>query len=71
MGDVEYLQYAEHQRQAEGDDEQPRRLNQAIENNRQKEIHGVAVTRIIGGQESAARTHAHAAFAGSLNAGPI
>ena len=51
MGDVEDLQYAEYQRQAEGDDEQPRGLNQAIENDRQKEIHGGGVTQIIGGQE--------------------
>jgi hypothetical protein len=71
MGDIENLQDAEDQRQAKGDNEQPRCLNQAIENDRQKEIHGVAVTRIIGGQESAARTHARAAFAGLLNAGAI
>ena len=60
MGDIEYLQYAEDQRQAEGDDEQPRGLNQAIENNRQKEIHGVGVTRIIGvaGISGANFTHA-------------
>ena len=56
MGDVEDLQYAEYQRQAEGDDEQPRGLNQAIENDRQKEIHGGGVTRVVGGQKKAARS---------------
>ncbi len=33
MGDIEYLQYAEDQRQAEGDDEQPRGLDQAMSKN--------------------------------------
>ena len=56
MGDVEDLQYAEYQRQTQGDDEQPRGLNQAIENDRQKEIHGGGVTRVVGGQKKAARS---------------
>ena len=60
MGDIEYLQYAEDQRQAEGDDKQPRGLNQAIENNRQKEIHGVGVTRIMGGQGISGANFTHA-----------
>jgi hypothetical protein len=56
MGDVEDLQYAEHQRQPKGDDEQPRGLDQAIENDRQKEIHGSGVTRVVGGQNKAAQS---------------
>ena len=39
MGDVEDLQDAEYQRQPQRDDEQPRGLNQAVENDRQKEVH--------------------------------
>jgi hypothetical protein len=53
MGDVEDLQYAEYQCHAESDDEQPRGLNQAIENNRQKEIHGGGVTQVVGGRKAA------------------
>ena len=54
MGNVEDLQDAEDQRQAQGHDEQPRGLNQAIEHDRQKEIHGDGFTLIIGGQDSGA-----------------
>ena len=41
MGDVENLQHAEHQRQPQRDDEKPGRLNQPVEHDRQKEVHGV------------------------------
>jgi hypothetical protein len=47
MGDVENFQHSENQRQPQGDDEKPRCLNQPIEDDRQKEVHGVGFTMVI------------------------
>jgi len=49
VSDVENLEHAEHQRQPQGNDEQPGSLDQPVKNNRQKQIHG-AVMPIIAGE---------------------
>src|SRR5947209_18229222 len=41
VGDVEDFQYAEYQRQPQGNDEQPGCLNKPIENYCEKQVHGI------------------------------
>ncbi len=50
MGDVENFENAEYERQPQCNDEKPGSLNQTIENNRQKEVHGAVFLLIIAGE---------------------
>ena len=47
VSDVENLEHAEYQRQSQGNDEQPGSLDQPVENNRQKQIHGAVMPIIV------------------------
>jgi hypothetical protein len=43
MGDIEYLEHAEHQRQPQRDDEQPGGFDQPVEHDCQEQVHGAFV----------------------------
>src|ERR1700687_1488203 len=47
MGDIENRENAEYQRQSQRNNEQPGSLNQPVDNDRQKEVHGAVFMPII------------------------
>ena len=47
VSDIKNLEHTEYQRQPQGNDEQPGSLDQPVENNRQKQIHGAVMPIIV------------------------
>src|SRR5260370_30630957 len=47
MGDIENFEKAEYQRKSQRNNEQPGSLNQPVDNDRQKEVHGAVFMPIV------------------------